>query len=54
MIGEEPAARAWLLARMPASTRKWFLADEKDLRGTVAESRRKIRVSQAAVLKPRE
>lgn len=53
-IGEGPAARAWLLARMPTATRRWFLAGEKELRGTIAESRRKIRVSQAAVLKPAE
>lgn len=53
-IGEGPAARAWLLSRMPPATRRWFLAGEKDLGRMLAESRRKIRVSQAAILKPRE
>jgi hypothetical protein len=51
-IGRGKEARAWLMARMNASTRAWFLKHEKELLAAIAASDGKIRVSQAKVLKP--
>lgn len=51
-LGRGKTARAWLMARMNASTRAWFLKHEKELLTAIAASDGKIRVSQAKVLKP--
>lgn len=51
-IGRGKEARAWLMARMPVSTRGWLLKNEKELLAAVAASDGKIRVSQAKVIKP--
>lgn len=51
-IGRGKEARAWLLKRMPPSTRQWFVANERDLLRLVAASPGKIRVSQERILAP--
>jgi hypothetical protein len=53
-VGAGTAARRWLLSHAPRATREWLLHEESDLRRAVASGARKIRVSQDAILAPRD
>ncbi len=49
LLGEGPAARPWLLARAPESTRRWLVAEEGNLRKVLARTSRKICTTQQTV-----
>ncbi len=50
LLGEGPAARTWLLARAPESTRRWLVAEERDLRNALARTGRKFCTIQAVIV----
>jgi hypothetical protein len=54
VTGAGPAARAWLLPRLPAATRRWFLREEADLKAAALSGPSRLSVSQEKVLQPKE
>ncbi len=50
LLGEGPAARAWLLAQAPESTRRWMVMEEGNLRTALAGTGRKFCTTQQVIL----